>query len=349
MVSNSSLKQSLEDYCANLTLEEEVQGGNENQLASLWKSGMGMYVKQLESNLFLFQFYHDVDIQRVIEGGSWTCNRQYLILKRLKEGDNPCLNNLNKLDMKSQGKKGFMELKLDMSKAYDRIEWTFLEAILLKMGFHWNWVALILSSVQSVQYHIIHGVLRQPMILIIGTMKLWDYSVKNAYKLLQLINGRCSSVTNFSLWRIWSLKIPAKVSVFLWRPCCNNLPTTVNLIGKHVDVPAVYSFFVRLKGKLWTMFLWIVHLLTYASLILIEGFFEPLIAESIGLKEVLSGMKTTNYDEVVLKTDYQVLVNVIHITVTMSSPFGLPDADCRSYSRGLVPTDLQAIIIANLL
>ncbi|KAF4362419.1 hypothetical protein F8388_012211 [Cannabis sativa] len=116
------------------------------------------------------------------------------------------------------------------------------------------------------------NVLRQPMILIIGTMKLWDYSVKNAYKLLQLINGRCSSVTNFSLWRIWSLKIPAKVSVFLWRPCCNNLPTTVNLIGKHVDVPAVYSFFVRLKGKLWTMFLWIVHLLTYASLILIEYF-----------------------------------------------------------------------------
>ena len=53
------------------------------------------------------------------------------------------------------GKKDFMAMKLDMSKAYDRVEWCFLEQILLKLGFQELWVALIMECITTVSYSIL--------------------------------------------------------------------------------------------------------------------------------------------------------------------------------------------------
>ncbi|XP_062116553.1 uncharacterized protein LOC133830553 [Humulus lupulus] len=58
------------------------------------------------------------------------------------------------LKRKGTGKDGYMDLKLDMSKAYDRIEWGFLEATMKKMGFGDHWVSLIMKCVSSVPYKI---------------------------------------------------------------------------------------------------------------------------------------------------------------------------------------------------
>ena len=42
---------------------------------------------------------------------------------------------LHSMHTRMGGKKGYMAIKINMSKAYDRVEWRFLEAIMRKMGF----------------------------------------------------------------------------------------------------------------------------------------------------------------------------------------------------------------------
>jgi hypothetical protein len=53
------------------------------------------------------------------------------------------------------GKKGYMAIKLDMSKTYDRVEWQFLEGIMKKLGFAKAWISLIMNCVRSVTYSVL--------------------------------------------------------------------------------------------------------------------------------------------------------------------------------------------------
>lgn len=58
---------------------------------------------------------------------------------------------------KSKGKDCWMALKLDMSKAYDRVEWNYSEAMLFQMGFDRGIIKLFLSCSTSVHYCISHA------------------------------------------------------------------------------------------------------------------------------------------------------------------------------------------------
>ena len=52
-------------------------------------------------------------------------------------------------------KEGYMAIKLDMNKAYDRVEWSFLEFIMEKLGFNGRWITLMMLCVSSVSYYIL--------------------------------------------------------------------------------------------------------------------------------------------------------------------------------------------------
>jgi len=63
------------------------------------------------------------------------------------------------LESKKDGKDGFMAVKLDMSKLYDRVEWAFIEKVMEKMGFHERWISLIMHCKTTVSYSVlINGV-----------------------------------------------------------------------------------------------------------------------------------------------------------------------------------------------
>lgn len=87
----------------------------QHTLTALWKPGKGVFIKELDVNLYLFQFYHEIDVKRVLEGCPWSFNRRALVMSRIKERENPRCVDLSSMDLWVQVhdlKTGFMSEKL---------------------------------------------------------------------------------------------------------------------------------------------------------------------------------------------------------------------------------------------
>ena len=55
----------------------------------------------------------------------------------------------------SRGEKGFMAWKIDLSKAYDKLNWTFIESVLLEIKLPASLIKLIMSCISTASYQII--------------------------------------------------------------------------------------------------------------------------------------------------------------------------------------------------
>ena len=63
-----------------------------------------------------------------------------------------CLHFMKRNRSKSNS---FCAVKLDMMKAYDRLEWDYLEAIMGKLGFATQWIQIVMAMVRFVSFSVL--------------------------------------------------------------------------------------------------------------------------------------------------------------------------------------------------
>ncbi|KAK5811467.1 hypothetical protein PVK06_026802 [Gossypium arboreum] len=58
-----------------------------NTMANLWHPLARVQISNLGEKRFLFKFFHEVDIDRVENGSSWTFNNDLLVIHQLKKDE----------------------------------------------------------------------------------------------------------------------------------------------------------------------------------------------------------------------------------------------------------------------
>lgn len=58
-------------------------------MAGFWHPACGVSIKEADTGVFLFQFFHHMDIQRVLKQGPWHFDNHLLVLGLLQEGQSP--------------------------------------------------------------------------------------------------------------------------------------------------------------------------------------------------------------------------------------------------------------------
>lgn len=59
------------------------------KIADVWKPTMGINIKEIDSGIYLFQFFHKEDKQWVMNGGPWSFDNAMLLLEEIAPGEEP--------------------------------------------------------------------------------------------------------------------------------------------------------------------------------------------------------------------------------------------------------------------
>lgn len=60
-----------------------------NTLVDIWRPIAGVSIQKWGSSRYLFRFFYEVDIKRVIDGGPWTLNNYLLLIHQLQHEEHP--------------------------------------------------------------------------------------------------------------------------------------------------------------------------------------------------------------------------------------------------------------------
>lgn len=79
---------------------------------------------------------------------------QYAFIEKRQIVDNVVLAHefIHLLKNKRRGKQKYIALKLDMAKAYDRVEWVYIQKLLVKIGFHETFINWIMQCITTPTY-----------------------------------------------------------------------------------------------------------------------------------------------------------------------------------------------------
>ncbi|XP_074342605.1 uncharacterized protein LOC141680216 [Apium graveolens] len=230
------------------------------------------------------------------------------------------------LNRKSKGKQSWMALKIDMSKTYDRVEWSYLAAVLEKMGFDQKVITLVMSCISSVEYRLSHA--GRMFGSITPSRGIRQGDPLSSYLFLLCIEGFSSLIQKYESRKlIQGIKVAQKapsISHILFADDCYvfckaSMDSATHILEMLYPNRYSYAFVVRdHQGALVEARLWCY-----------EGQTSSTLAEAMGIREALSWIKTTRQQNVEVETDSLQIVQWIRSSYNSLSYVGRLVSECK--------------------